>query len=228
MGCKFVNSKNPMSNATNGNTGCNFPERLFYPDDEKVHPWLGMLLDAFVITDEGVEKGIEKELRRGRKLACGKGCSACCRTHKTIPVYPLELVGISWYVTEKLCGVTRDKLKAQLRSHKKGEVCPFLVNDLCSIHAVRPLACRQFNVFDTVCKEGEDAYYTRRQDVLTPLQQYVDKAFYRMLPFYGVQSDAERHQAIKSGDIHQVARVLQDFDWSSLAGKMDQHDERCR
>jgi len=198
--------------------------RLQFPDDEKVHPWLGMLLDAYVVTDDGVTEGIKREIEKGRKLACGKGCSACCRTHKTIPVYPLELVGISWFVTEKLGGDARDTLKAQLRDHKTGEACPFLVDGLCSVHVMRPMACRQFNVFGKVCEEGEDAYYTRRDDVLTPIQRYTDKAFSKTLPFYGVQSREERRQAIKTGEIHKIARVLQEFDWSSLAGKMEQFD----
>jgi hypothetical protein len=42
------------------------PQRLTFPDDEATHDW----------------------------LACAKGCAACCRAHLTIPVYPLELVGI--------------------------------------------------------------------------------------------------------------------------------------
>ncbi len=214
-----------MSDAVDKIEGHHKSKRLDFPDDEKVHPWLCMLLDAFVVTDEGVAEGIRNEIRRGRQLACGKGCSACCRTHKTIPVYPLELVGIAWFATEKLSGTARGQLKAQLLSHQKGEACPFLVDGLCSIHGVRPMACRQFNVFGEVCEEGEDAYYTRRQDVLTPIQRYTDKAFSKMLPFYGVQSKHERRKAIKEGHVHQLARVLQELEWSSLAKKMEQYDE---
>lgn len=59
-----------------------------------------MLLDAYATTDAGVAEGIRREQVGGRALACGKGCSSCCRTHTTIPAYPLELIGMSWYATE--------------------------------------------------------------------------------------------------------------------------------
>jgi Fe-S-cluster containining protein len=202
------------------------PERLLFPDDEQVHPWLSRLLDAYHIADEGVSEGIRREEKQGKKLACKKGCSSCCQTHKTIPVYPLELVGMSWYATEKIGGPVRHKLKGQLRKHKDGEACPFLVDSLCSIHPMRPLACRQFNVFGRVCSDGEDAYYTRRQDVLTPLKRYTDEAFYIMLPFYGVEKSSERRKVIKTGSIHQIAKVMQSCNWTTLADKMDAYDRR--
>ena len=39
-----------------------------------------------------------------------------------------------------------------------------------------------------VCTEGEDAYHTRRPDVLTPIHDYADEAFDVLLPFYGIQN----------------------------------------
>jgi len=202
----------------------NSPKRLSFPADEPVHPWLSGLLEAYHITDAGVCEGIRRAELQGRKLACGKGCAACCRSHTDIPVYPLELVGISWFVTEKVSGPLREQLHEQLRNHKTQAGCPFLVNEVCSIHELRPMACRQFNVFDTACSEGEDAWHTRRQDVMTPLKQYTDQAFDVMLPFYGIEKKSERRKAIKEGTIHGIARVLKDCNWTSLAEKMAQHD----
>ncbi|MDX2503237.1 MAG: hypothetical protein QNL62_01985 [Gammaproteobacteria bacterium] len=46
-------------------------------------------------------KGIKREEKQGKKLACARGCAACCRSHETIPVYPLELMGMSWYAFDK-------------------------------------------------------------------------------------------------------------------------------
>ena len=133
---------------------------------------------------------------------------------------------MSWYVTEKAQGPVREKLKIQLREHSQGAPCPFLVDDVCSVHAMRPLACRHFNVFGQVCAEGEDAYYSRRGDVLTPIKRYMDDAFDAMLPFYGVNKKAERRRVIKAGTMHSMARVMQDFDWRTLADKMEAFDER--
>ena len=46
-----------------------------------------------------------------------------------------------------------------------------------------------------MCVEGEDAYYTRRHAVLTPIRDYADQAFDVLLPSYGIKKSAERMQA---------------------------------
>jgi len=202
------------------------PERLHFTLDEAVFSWLSPLLDGYAATDRGVNEAIGREQKKGRKLACARGCSSCCRSHTTIPVYPLELVGLTWYATEKLEGPVRDKVKAQLRAHASGDPCPFLLDGACSIHPLRPMACRQFNVFGQACAEGEDAYYSRREDVLTPIPTYADEAFAVMLPFYGVTDPKQQQQVIQSGQLHQLARVLQECNWASVADKMDAYDAR--
>jgi Fe-S-cluster containining protein len=202
------------------------PQRLSFPDDEARQPWLALLLEGYHVTDQGVAEGVRREQAQGRHLACHRGCAACCRTHRTIPVYPLELIGLYWYCTEKLGGELRARIKEQLRRYRQGEPCPFLVDDACGVHPLRPMACRQFNVFERVCAEGEDAYYTRRADVLTPLADYTERAFDAMLPFYGVTGAAERKRALKEGRLHAYAKVLQELDWPALARRMDEHDAK--
>lgn len=201
-------------------------KRLVFPSDETIHPWLPLLLDAYWVVDRGVEEAIKNELKRGRTLACKKGCSHCCRTHQTIPVYPLELVGLSWYVVEKMDGPEREIVKIQLQRHGENDPCPFLVDGSCAVHPMRPVSCRQFNVFDTPCAVGEDPYYTRRQDVLSPIKKYTDRAFFFMLPFYGIQNEKERWNIIERGAVHQVVKLMQTCNWKSLADKMDEFDKR--
>jgi len=94
------------------------------------------------------------------------------------------------------------------------------------VHPLRPMACRQFNVFDTVCTQGEDAYYTRRQDVLTPIRNYADQAFDVLLPFYGIKNSAERKRMIQSGEVHRLVKVLQEYDWPKLAERIQAFDAR--
>lgn len=202
--------------------------RLSFPGEEKIHPWLSMLIDAYCIVDKGVARAIGDELKKGRKIACEKGCSHCCTTHQDIPVYPMELVGLSWYVTEKKKGPEREALKRQLRFHNKNDPCPFLLEGVCAIHPMRPMACRQFNVFGRACSKGEDPYYTRREDVLPPVKKYVDQAFYLMLPFHGVEKESERIKVVESGAIHGTVRVLQTCNWKSLAEKMHHFDSGNR
>lgn len=200
-------------------------QRFSFPDDEKRLPWLPLLLDAYAVIDKGIAAVVEeREKKQKIKLACRKGCDVCCRAQSDIPVYPLEMVGIYWYAVEKVEQPSREVLKKQLLAHAKSPVCPFLIEHACSVHPVRPAACRQFNVFNKPCAEGEDAYYTRRQDVLAPKQKYRDKAFSIMLPFYGVSDDAAKSRAIKSGLLDSQARLLRLCPWRELARRMDDFD----
>jgi Fe-S-cluster containining protein len=200
--------------------------RLKYPEEELKFPWLSMLLDAYAIVDAGVSEAIAAEEQgRGVRLACRKGCDSCCRSQTDIPLYPHELVGIYWYVTEKTVGHGREVLKAQLSTHTEGPPCPFLIEGACSIHPIRPVACRQFNVFVRPCEEGEDPYFTRRQDVLTPIQDYTSQAFSAVLPFYGIKREGDTQPAIDRIIQTQVLNLLS-FDWRKLVRLMENFDSR--
>lgn len=188
-----------------------------FAEDKQKHPCLTILTDANQIIDNGISEAIQREEKQGCTLTCHKGCSAYCRTHKDIPVYPLELAGITWYVTEKILGETRNILNQQLGNFQEGATCPFLVDNACSIHFMRLFACWQFNVFSKVCAEDEDTYNTRRQDVLNPIKKYTDATFEKTLPFYGVTNKAERKKIIKEGSINKTVRTLQSCNWQSLA-----------
>lgn len=199
-------------------------KRLSFPEEKKL-PWLSMLLDAYYIVDKGIAKAIETEEKNGKVLACAQGCSNCCRTLRDIPIYPLELMGISWYVAGKMTGDLRDILKKQLKEYTRSDQCPFLINGACPIHPMRPMACRQFTVFGKQCEEGEDPYYTRNKDVLPPVKKYVDQAFFVMLPFHGVEKDTERIRAVERGDINRTVRVLQECNWKLLGERMEKVDK---
>lgn len=73
------------------------PQRLHYHNAEATQPWLAALLDAYHEIDRGVHEAVRREERQGRRLACSRGCAACCRSHQDIPVYPLELMGLYFY-----------------------------------------------------------------------------------------------------------------------------------
>jgi hypothetical protein len=88
------------------------------------------------------------------------------------------------------------------------------------------MACRQFNVFDKVCAEDEDAYYTRRPDVFTPIRDYADEAFDVPLLFYGIKKSGERKRMIQGGEAHRLVKVLQEYDGPKLAERMQAFDAR--
>ena len=120
-------------------------------------------------------------------------------------------MGISWYVIEKLEPSLRDQLEQQLLNINNINTCSFLLDGVCGIHPMRPLACRQFNVLDKACIEGEDAFHTRRHDVMTPIKRFMDEAFDTMLPFYGIKHNSERRKANKQGVLHALAKVMREY-----------------
>ncbi len=194
--------------------------RLLFPEDEERLPWLPMLLDAYAIADTGVAIIVrDEEKKRKRRLACAKGCGNCCRHQKDLPLYPHELIGIYWYVSEKMPEPGRTILRERLPSVPADSACPFLVDDSCSIHPVRPLGCRQFNVFGSPCSSGEDPYYTRRDDVLTPPADYTERVFGVVLPLYNLGRERGTGKAIRL--VRSQIMNLRSFDWSRLVAVMD-------
>jgi Fe-S-cluster containining protein len=194
--------------------------RLYFPEDEKRLPWLPMLLDAYAIADTGIAVALrDAERKQKKKLACGKGCGNCCEHQKDLPLYPHELVGIYWYVSEKMAAPMREALKNRLAAHAPDSPCPFLIDGSCSIHPLRPVGCRQFNVFTTPCAPGEDPYYTRRNDVLVPLAEYTDRAFAEAAPFYPKQG-TDIAGAVKF--IRSQIMNLHVFDWMKLVSILEQ------
>jgi uncharacterized protein len=194
--------------------------RVHFPADEKRLPWLPLLLDSYAIIDTGVAialRDVEKKLRK--KQACRQGCDVCCR-QADIPLYPHELVGIYWYASERLEKPIRDRVQEQLAVRPAGSPCPFLIDCACSIHPLRPVSCRQFNVFTTPCAPGEDSYFTRREDVLVPLTEYTDRAFAAVLTLYVMKPGLDRAGAIQR--VRAQIMNLQTFDWAKLAAIIGQ------
>jgi Fe-S-cluster containining protein len=200
-------------------TPAGLSRRLHFPDDERRLPWLSLLLDAYAIADTGVAVAVRNVEKREKKaLACGKECGNCCVHQKDLPLYPHEIVSIYWYVSEKITGPVRDRLRDRL-AKGAAQGCPFLIDNSCVIHPMRPVGCRQFNVFTTPCAPGEDPYYTRREDVLQPDQNYLDRVFAAVLPFYNLKREGDLSIAIRT--IRGQIMNLLSFDWSKLASLME-------
>ena len=213
--------KKPKKKKTGG-----LSARLHFPEAEARLPWLPLLLDAYAIADTGVAVGIRNaEKEQGLKLACMRECDVCCG-QKDIPVYPHELVGIYWYATEAIESPQRERVKRQLAAHAGDSSCPFLVDRSCSIHPLRPLSCRQFNVFNAPCTPGEDPYYSRRGDVFEPREDYRDRVFGAVLAFYGAPNGGDMQKAVRR--VRAQILNLQTYDWKKLLTKMEDVERRSR
>ncbi len=96
------------------------------------------------------------EQKKGKSISCKKGCGACCRE-----VVPLSIPE-AFYLAEKFnVEPIREKFSKNLLVLEKAEMnrspllqeasayfdlqlaCPFLVEEGCSIHKNRPMACRE-------------------------------------------------------------------------------------
>jgi Fe-S-cluster containining protein len=196
---------------------------LHFPADEAKHPWLPVLLRMHALVDAGVEAAVRaEERRRGASRACRRGCDVCCRTQSDIPVFQIELAGISWYCTEKLASPARETVRTHLGQHAAGNrECPFLAANACTVHPVRPMACRLFTVFGRPCAEGEDPFHARCHDMLAPPPGLLSRAYRVMLPFHGVTDVKDQEVWLERGLVGTLAVNLPTREWRSLARIMD-------
>jgi len=143
--------------------------------------------EAFGVLMDLIERRIETALtsNRATRPACGPGCAACCMLN--VATLPVEGAAVAAYLRRKLGpeGAER-KARALLEFHDQvrwlddGErirerlACPFLDGGHgCSIHPVRPLACRSISSADPAdCRRAmaargdDDACATVRMDLL--------------------------------------------------------------
>lgn len=203
-------------------------QRLRYPVEEVEHVWLPILLDAYHIADVGISIELrQEEKKRNAKVACYPGCSNCC-SRPTVPITPLELLGILWFVCEKLEGDVRAVVKRQLLHHRQTTQCPFLVDSLCSIYPVRPLACREFFVFGAPCQPREDVSLTRPNDMWTHSRDIGCRVAMTMLPFYGITGKRKKIEAFENGYIFSISKVMHELPWETLCDQMEQFDQASK
>ena len=190
--------------------------RYDFPEDEKKYKWLPMLLNAYNIIDRACSVGLhEEENKRNQKLACGSGCYHCC-LNPTVPITEIEFNGITWFATEKLVGDVRKAVMKHLLAHEDTQACPFLVNKICSIYPLRPIACREFHVFGEKCKADEDVFFTRRNDMWSPSRENARKVSMTILPYWGVTRKKQQLQAFEEGFIFSSARNMHEINWAEV------------
>lgn len=73
-------------------------------------------------------------------ICCKAGCSNCCKKGD----YPMSQIELEYLMQGYINAP--DDVKQQIQKNvdemQKGEACPFLINDLCSVYEYRPIVCR--------------------------------------------------------------------------------------
>ena len=129
---------------------------------------------AIELTTALVARANRRETEAGRAVSCRAGCGACCR--QMVPLSPPEAFHLADVIgslppDRREAALLRFvEIEALLEEHGMIEelldphfddepvlriarayfdlqqACPFLVEESCSIHAHRPVACREYNV----------------------------------------------------------------------------------
>ena len=201
-------------------------DRIRYPEDEAAYPWLSVLLDAYHIQETGISVELaEEQKKRKGKLACRRGCGTCCM-RPTIPITEPEVQGILWFVAKQLPAEVRDTVAAQLLIRRKTTQCPFLVNSVCSIYPVRPIACRILLVFGEPCIPNEDIYLTRPKDIWVHSRDIGRKIAYTLLPLYGITGKRNKEEAFDAGYLNENTKSMLELPWEEMFGLENEEKDR--
>lgn len=123
------------------------------------------------VADAVVDVGVSQAESHGERVSCRKGCGACCR--QLVPITVAEAHALNDLIAT-LPAVRRAAILARfaearrvldeagllhslrdapdsaralgLEYFRQGIPCPFLEDEACSIHADRPIACREYLV----------------------------------------------------------------------------------
>ncbi len=193
-------------------------DRIRYPEDEAAHPGLSVLLDAYHIQDTGISVELQEE-QKGRRdtLACRRGCGTCC-LRPTIPITEPEIKGIAWFVSKRLPENVKEAVKTQILNRRNSLRCPFLVDSVCSIYPVRPIACRILLVFGEPCRPNEDIYITRKKDVWVHSRDIGRKIALTLLPLFGITGKRNKIEAFEAGYLNAQTTSMLDLPWEKLCG----------
>ena len=126
------------------------------------------------LTDAAEQIAVSRVTDQGQSISCTKGCGACCR--QFVPVSPMEARYLAEYIQQlpnerrdkilsrfeqareqldqaglvdkllKFSELDENLQELGLHYFNLGIPCPFLEEESCSIHPVRPLRCREYLV----------------------------------------------------------------------------------
>ncbi len=185
--------------------------------EEQAQPWLSFLLDAYAIVDASIQEALDLAITEGKKHICKEGCSYCC--FQTIPLTPVEAMGIRFTINKLLPKIEREAIKAQLALHAGNKdwnngQCPFLLNNSCAIYPFRPIPCRRYIVLNTLCESPqEDVFTTRPSDILDSDRAALYAALAHTSPVYASLGITEKGKVLSFDNFKQLFVDIREVDW---------------
>jgi Fe-S-cluster containining protein len=175
--------------------------------------------------DFGVQRRAEFAAAQGMRMACSAGCNRCC-TIAVVVYRPEALRIARWLdrpenstvreaflaaypAWRERMGDDIDKLPALFQDGKqaaydalhmalwrKGAMCAFNVDGLCSIYPVRPLACKNAHALDTAerCVPDSPDGKPAQAAQFIPLDEFLRKALRLLRATHNAISSQRHHQ----------------------------------
>lgn len=173
----------------------------------KRHTNLTQLLPVLQSLDNSVIEYSVRELEEGETISCRAGCGTCCRQMVPISIFEAEALtewiralplsrqqALEQRFHQVLLGLrdagmlerilAQDWIEDEMVKHEMGAEyfqlglpCPFLEDESCSIHPIRPMSCREYLVTSpaALCSDP-----VRNQVAIVPLALRLSRALYRM------------------------------------------------
>ena len=135
-------------------------------------------------------------------IRCSCGCSECCEKGD----YPISNLELEYLMQGfiKLDNNIKKQVQENIKNIRRGEKCPFLLNQKCSVYEFRPIICRVHGI----------AYLCKDKTVKIP---------------YCVNSNKNYADVFKNGEILinpvlenlDTPQVLKDFDFGEIRNLID-------
>ena len=136
-------------------------------------------------------------------ICCKKGCSACCEKGD----YPVSEIELKYLMLgfSKLDNDLKKTVQNNFLKMQKGEQCPFLIENSCSIYPYRPIICRVHGLA-YLCKENLVKVPYCANNGLNYKDVYKDEEFLSE----PIQENLDTQSLLKDFDFGEIRNL---FDW---------------
>ena len=131
---------------------------------------------------------------------------------------------IVWFISKKLPDDVREVVKAQILNHRNTTQCPFLVDSICAVYPLCPIACRIFFMFGAPCRPNEDVFFTRPNDRWTHSRDLGLKVALTILPLFGITGKQKKIEAFENGYLYDNTTLMHKLPWENIYNQIIEFD----